>query len=257
MGVRIKSEAYNQWLTSASCKRLLAMEAGWLREVLVDLRGQHLLYSGIDSTPRFLKRNRMRHAFVMGMPWAKDNHCDARMSDDLWPLADESVEAVILQHSLDMSVRPHQMVREASRVLQSSGYLVIVGWNPYSIFGASKAAMTLSAKLPWIANCVSSNRLEDWLTLLDFRVERVSHIAHLWPLRMITESASRRFDRVAAGHNWLPSNAYILVARKTVAGTTRLKQRRWSLRPDFVPTPAIARLPAIHNIQPTGNCFKQ
>nr|WP_281423941.1 class I SAM-dependent methyltransferase [Oceanobacter mangrovi] len=200
------------------------------------------MYSGVDNTPRFLKRSRMRHAFNMGMTWTDSNAVDGLMAEDAWPLADESLDGVVLQHSLDMCARPHQLVREAARVLQPSGYLVVVGFNPHSVFGAVKLACTLSSQVPWVCNCVDSRRLRDWLTLLDFRVESVTSVAHLWPLRLLTESASRRFDRVFAGRNWLPANAYILVARKTIPGRTPSRQRRWQLPPGFASNPAIARV---------------
>ncbi|MDP2608755.1 class I SAM-dependent methyltransferase [Oceanobacter sp. 1_MG-2023] len=256
MGIRIKSEVYQQWIESGSARRLLSLEAGWLREALADFHGHHLLYAGIDNTPRFLKRTRLRHCFRMAPGWARDSGCDARMQDDAWPLADESVDVVVLQHGLDLSARPHQMMREAARVLVPSGYVVVVGFSPMSVFGLLRRGFTLSSRLPWVVNCVSAPRLSDWLTLLDFRVESVTPVAHLWPLRLLSEGASRRFDRVLAGHSWVPANAYIMVARKTVAGVTPIQPRRWLMNPGFgmaVPAARVAgdTLPTINNQLPT------
>ncbi len=233
MGIRIKSEVYQQWVNSDSARRLLALEAGWLREVVADFHGQHLLYTGVDNTPRFLKRARLRHYFRMAPVWAKGIDCDARMQDDAWPLANESVDVVVLQHGLDLSARPHQMIREAARVLVPSGYVVVVGFSPLSVFGVLRRCFTLSTRLPWVVNSVGASRLSDWLTLLDFKVESVTPVAHLWPLRLLSEGSSRRFDRVLAGNPWLPANAYMMVARKTVAGMTPIRPRRWQLNTDF------------------------
>ena len=229
MAIRIKSEVYGRWVGSPQAQRLLALEAGWLRDALSGLHGNHLLYLGIDDNPRFLQRSRCSHPFRMGLPWQREMAANARMADDAWPFADECLDVVVMQHGLDLSARPHQMIREASRVLVSSGYLLIVGFSPISLFGLMRKSMAFSTRLPWVVNSVAAERLCDWLTLLDFRVESVTPVAHLWPLKPGPEQVVRRMDRVLAGTRWLPSNAYVLVARKTVAGVTPIRSRRWAL----------------------------
>ena len=154
-------------------------------------------------------------------------HAQVKSSDQNWPLADESLDVVVLQHTLDMSRRAHQSIREACRVLVPNGYLVVVGFNPYSLWGMTRLIRTFSTELPWVTNPVAPGRLQDWLTLLDFRVEYIQHIAHLWPLRLGSERVSRRIDRVLANRNRFSGNAYLLVARKTVAGITPIRERRW------------------------------
>ena len=231
MGIRVKSDVYDRWIETASARRLLALEAGWLRDIVSGFHGQHLAYVGIDDTPRFLKRSQLRHPFRLGLPWQKNHPCAARVRDDAWPLPDHSVDVVVMQHGLDMSVRPHQMVREAARVLVPHGYIVIVGFSPMSIFGVLRRINVFSTRLPWVVNCVDAHRLRDWLTLLDFRIESVSPVLHLWPLRLLSEGSSRRMDRLLVGRRWLPGNGYILVARKTVAGMTPISPQRWQFLP--------------------------
>ena len=230
VGSRIKPEIYQRWLLRPATQRLLALEAGWLRDWVSQLHGCHLLYSGIDAEPRFLQRSRLQHSFRMGLPWARGVvDPQGEMADGAWPFADESLDVVVLQHSLDMSHRPHQMIREAARTVMPNGYLIVVGFNPYSWWGGMRWLRTFSTELPWLTHPVSESRLRDWLLLLDFRVEQVSPVAHAWPLNIISESVSRRIDRVLAGTRWLPANAYVLVARKTVAGLTPIRPRRWQL----------------------------
>jgi len=231
MGIRVKSDVYDDWITTVSARRLLALEAGWLREVVSGFHGHNLLYTGVDNTPRFLKRSQLRHPFQLGLPWQKNHACAARVRDDAWPLMDGSVDVVVMQHGLDLSARPHQMVREAARVLMPHGYLVVVGFSPFSLFGAVRRINMFSSRLPWAVNCVDSHRLRDWLTLLDFRVESVTPMLHWWPLRWMSESSSRRVDRLLYGKHWMPANGYLLIARKTVAGMTPISPQRWQFLP--------------------------
>ncbi len=231
MGIRVKSDVYDRWIKTVSARRLLALEAGWLREVVSGFHGENLAYVGVDDTPRFLKRSQLRHPFCLGLPWQKNHPCAARVRDDAWPLPDNSIDVVVMRHSLDMSVRPHQMVREAARVLMPHGYIVVVGFSPVSLFGVLRRINLFSTRLPWVVNCVDSHRLRDWLTLLDFRIESVTPALHLWPLRLISEGSSRRVDRLLHGSGWVPGNGYILVARKTVAGVTPISPQRWQFLP--------------------------
>lgn len=241
--VRIKPEIYQQWLERRDTRRLLALEGGWLKEWVCQLHGQRLLYAGIDDQPRYLKRSRLQHNFRMGLDWQREViQPDAWMAQGDWPLPDASVDVVVLQHVLDMSTRPHQIIREAARVIVPNGYLIVTGFNPYSLWGGVRWLRTFSTGLPWVTNPVSEFRLQDWLTLLDFRSEYSAAIAHSWPLILGSERISRRVDRVLAGNRWLPASAYLHVARRTVAGMTPIRPRRWQLNDSFTLQPAIGRV---------------
>lgn len=223
----IKPAQYSKWLEKESTQRLLALEASWLKSWLQQLYGCHLAYAGIDSTPRFLNYSRTLHQFRLGLPWSMNvADCDARINDDAWPLAEQSVDVVVLQHALDMSAKPQQLIKEASRCLVPNGYLIVLGFNPNSIWGGWRWLQTFSSKLPWLTRPVSIKRLKDWLSLVDLKVEQEFNAAHVWPLRIGSEDLSRRIDRVLAGTRWLPANAYLVVARKTVAGLTPIRMHR-------------------------------
>lgn len=227
----IKPEAYQQWLTTATAQRLFAIEASWLRGWVKQFYGHHLAYTGIDPTPKFLRFSRTRHCFKLGFPWACDvaEH-DAYARDDEWPLANESLDVIILQHTLDMSRNPHQLLREVSRTLVPGGYVVILGFNPYGFWGGWRWLRSFSSKMPWITRPLSRRRLLDWLTLLDLHVEQTTGCAHLWPVFLGSEPITRQVDRVLAGTPWLPANAYLVVARKTIAGFTPIRQNRRQYR---------------------------
>ena len=240
--IRIKPEMYLDWVSTPVAQRLLALEAGWLREWTSQLHGHNLLYAGIDNQPRFLRHGRTQHAFNMALQWQRqDVEAAGIMNDDAWPFADNTLDVVVLQHGLDMSGRPHQIIREAARSIVPSGYLIVTGFNPYSLWGGVCWLRTFSTRMPWITNPVSERRLRDWLTLLDFRIEHSNPIAHTWPLTLGSEKLSRRTDRVLAGVRWLPASGYILIARKTIAGMTPIRPRRWVLsEPAFGMTQPLA-----------------
>ena len=51
------------------------------------------------------------------------------------PLQAESFSTVLLPHVLEGNPLPHQVLREAHRVLMHEGYIVITGFNPLSLLG--------------------------------------------------------------------------------------------------------------------------
>lgn len=224
---RIKVEVQKDWLSLPSTQRLLALEAGWLGEWMRQLYGRHILYAGVDEQPEFLSKSPSQHCFRFGLPWQRGLvEVQAEIDDTDWPLPDESIDVVVLQHAIDMTNRPHQLIREATRSMISGGYLIVVGFNPWSWWGGVRWLRRLySTQLPWVANPVAPDRLIDWLTLLDFRVEHCSTAAHLWPMGVGSEKISRHIDRVMAG-SYLPGNLYVLVARKTVAGMTSIRPQK-------------------------------
>lgn len=238
---RIKVSHYRDWLKDSATRRLLALEAEWLKEHLRAFRGLHMAYIGIDEHPGFFKFSRCSHVFRLGMKWQRDAvSADAWITESQWPLPDNSIDAVVLQHSLDLSRRPHQIIREASRVLIPNGYLIVTGFNPYSVWGGLRWFHLFSTKLPWISNPVAANRIKDWLTLLDCRTENTWQGGYLWPFRLGSEQLSLRVDRVLANRYSLGGNVYTLTARKTVAGVTPIRQAMWRQPPDgfSLPVPA-------------------
>lgn len=223
----IKPEHTVSWLKTQSAARLLVLESGWMRHWVKQLRGQHLLYIGIDPKPKFLKNSRAAHVFHFGLPWSDPSaQVQAQVDEDNWPLPDASVDVILLQHAIDMSTQPHQLLREATRCLVPNGYLIIMGFNPLGLWGGWRWLHTFSSSLPWMMQPVSNGRLQDWLLLLDMRVEQRFACGHLWPLSLGIERMTRRVDRVMAGKPWLPANLNLVVARKTVAGMTAIRQPR-------------------------------
>jgi SAM-dependent methyltransferase len=85
------------------------------------------------------------------------------------PIANGSIDVLILPHVLEFEVNKHQVLREVERVLKPEGKLFILGFNPWSIHGVLQYLPRKSSF--WRADFVSSHRLLDWLSLLKFDTE--------------------------------------------------------------------------------------
>ena len=52
-----------------------------------------------------------------------------------WPLSEHAADVVVLEHGLDFSLSPHDLLREAARSVRPGGHLLIIGINPWSSWG--------------------------------------------------------------------------------------------------------------------------
>ncbi len=140
------------------------------------------------------------------------------------PVASDSVDAVILPHTLDFSPDPHQVLREVERVLIPHGRMIIVGFNPFSLWGAWHLFGRRRGNVPWCGHFLSYPRLNDWLTLMGFDVERMDVMEFRPPTRSLRleaiERLGRRFWPMLAG-------VYTVRAVKRVSRVTPIRQQ-WS-----------------------------
>ena len=225
---KLDNKDYKRWLKTQSAQRMLSLQSAWLQNNLGRFTGSHLMYQGLDPKLDLLSTSPIQHIFRMAVPWQEGILTDAWMECSDWPLPDQCLDLVVMQHSLDFTNRPHQMIREAARTIVPSGYLVIIGFNPWSWWGGVQKTMPFSTDIPWVANSVSTKRLHDWLLLLDFTVQSTETLGHLWPITCFPERFSKRVDSVMAGAVGM-GNFYMVVAQKTTVGMTSITSRRWPM----------------------------
>lgn len=149
------------------------------------------------------------------------------------PFEARSVGLLVLPHVLEFSDHPHQILREAQRVLVPEGHLVVLGFNPVSAWGVVR--LFRGNRMPWNGRFTSLNRVKDWLKLLNFEL-----IAG----RMIYYKPPLQSDRLRhwlgflerAGDRWWPLGAavYAVTARKREIGVTPLHPA-WKKQPRLNP----------------------
>lgn len=233
---KVKPEDYQRWKLSSAAQRMLALESAWLRHQVGQLPGHHLLYHGLDSheynsqqyNSAWLDSSPIAHTIIMGMNWQKGIITPAAwVMSDAWPFADQSLDVVVLQHSLEFTQRPHQMIREATRVLSPDGSLVITGFNPWSWWGLSRALLPFSNTMLAKANSISLGRLKDWLILLDYSLEECVSTGYLWPLTVLPAELSLQIDQKMTSQALMMGGLYKIVAKKNTLGITHFPFKRW------------------------------
>lgn len=154
--------------------------------------------------------------------------------DDL-PLLEHSIDVCVLAHALEFSLDPHHVVREANRVLIPNGYLVITGFNPFSLVGLNQFIPYRRNQTPWNERLFSPMRVKDWLHLMGFEIQLDQRFLHSTLSGQIVPGPLRsHWESIAA--RYFPSfgSVYVIVAKKRLLPLTPIKAK-WQLRPRFEP----------------------
>jgi len=217
----------SSWYKTELGQELLQNEKDILDRVLPSMFGYHLVQTGIGEPHWLAEASTIHHkVYLSEQPQTSDRYrCVCSRLDEL-ALATESVDVAILHHGLDFESAPHRALREIARAVIPGGRIVIIGFNPWSLWGLGRFILMQTAGMPWSANFLSPYRISDWLKLLDFHVEGYESTAFGLP------TANRRARRL---FNWLSylgqriwqqrGGVYVLVAVKQVATITPIKPR--------------------------------
>ncbi len=226
------SQDMQAWLDTPLGKALVAEELTQINESLSCVFGYYLLQLGVDSNLDLSEQSRISHKFSLHPQVAGTGSPGALADFNHLPLATESIDAVILHHALDFSQTPHHLLREATRVIIPRGHLVIIGFNPLSLWGACSYLARFFTKRPrWRNQYLRLGRLMDWLSLVDLEPVQVSQGFYRPPLAY-PKAIKHLHWMESWGKRWrLPwGGFYLIVARKDHLAMTPLKPE-WQAAP--------------------------
>ncbi len=221
------------WYNRPLGQQLLAEERQQMERVLANLFGYHILQVGCLLGDDLLAYSRIPHKVLLDPDATRRTLIPgAYVYPDSLPIATDSVDVVLLPHTLEFERNPHQILREADRVLIPEGHVVVMGFNPWSLWGMASLLRGRKRKAPWCANFLSPNRIRDWVELLGFDVVRVEHFFFRPPLQHRAIMARCNLMERLGSRFWPRlSGVYILVAKKRVTTITPIKERWRKARP--------------------------
>ena len=157
------------------------------------------------------------------------------------PLVPDNADLMILHHLCDFSDHPQQVIREAVLSLAPEGKLIVVGFNPFSLWGLWRLFVLWFKPMPWRANFIGPQRMTDWLTLLNCQVDQKKFIIYKPAIKQHRLSAKFGFIGTLAERYNLPFGAvYVITATKKTRARTliRSRWRRPELKPLIIPKPS-------------------
>lgn len=135
--------------------------------------GHHLIRVGALSSEMNCSECLINHQVnVLSQP-NDSNRAGVIAEYDELPLQNNSIDLALLSHVLEFSVDPHQVLREAHRVLIPNGNIILTLFNPWSLLVLSKLWPFKTKPVFSNARLFSIARVKDWLNLLGFEVTDV------------------------------------------------------------------------------------
>lgn len=220
-----RAMSLRDWYRRPLGRQLAAVEQAALAAQLQTLFGYHMVVIDPPWGECPLDDSRIPHHVIQSVGPLTQPGVGLSGHTDNWPILTDSVDAIVLPHTLELSTNPHQVLREADRSLIPDGHLVIIGFNPFSLWGLRRKLTRRSNRMPWGARFQSLHRIQDWLGLLGFDTLHSHYLFQRPPVRSRRVLARLGFMEPASGQGtMLLSAAYILVARKRTVVMTPLRE---------------------------------
>lgn len=209
-----RHESFERWFQTPLGRALLADQRRFVDMQLQSLTGARQLQVGVSHRLPLATGTDFSQKIMTTPRWTPQipdgvTVCDA---DEL-AFPGDSMDLVLLHHTADFSPYPHQVLREAARLLRGEGTIVLIGFNPLSVWGARKL-ITRSEEGPWGGRFLFRGRMEDWLNLLGFNVETSVTRFCRWPLQRSGRKARSRMEHWISGNRFLPVGAYYCILAK-------------------------------------------
>lgn len=211
-----------QWLTTPLGQHFLTQETRYFDSVVANVFGFNAVQIGHPELD-FLRNCRIPQRFHVGFEGAVAVRADVA----LLPFASQSIDLVVIPHTLEFARHPHQVLREVERILMPEGHLFISGFNPRSFWGARRWFKPDQREFPWSGHFIHLSRLKDWLSLLGMETEGGKMCCYVPPFRQ--HKWLQRFAFMeAAGDRWwaMGGGVYFIEAVKRVQGM-RLITPNW------------------------------
>lgn len=259
LGHGLAAAELSRWLRTPAGSYLLAWEQRFIDAAVVDWFGFHALQLGLPQL-HGLRTNRMPHRWLAlnhlpddvppapeGPPArgpathpleyrpeplaetvAEAGKAAIYCEFDALPFEANSLDLVLLPHTLELAADPHRCLREVERVLRPEGRVVILGLNPASLWAVRQNLARVNGRLlsraprlylPEEGEYIGYWRLRDWLRLLSFEVERAQFGCYRPPLLSDAWLSRWQWIEKPGGKWWTVLGAlYGVVAVKRVHG---------------------------------------
>ena len=222
--MQITVDALDAWLAGPLGQTLLAAERVAAAAALEQVFGTQFLQIGQwGPVEGFLPLARTPRRALIAEPGARGD-CVCHASS--LAVQSQSVDAVLLPHTLEFEPEPHEVLREVERVLVGEGHVLVLGFEPAGAWGLRHYGASAGFP-PGLVRMLSRGRLRDWLRLLGFEVLEARRFLHALPIERLQGGAlARALERGAKQLGGRFGAVYLLKAKKRVYTLTPVRPQR-------------------------------
>ncbi len=223
MGAADLYEQLGHWYASRAGQESLTLIHEHLSHLQENLYGQRALYCGPGALfdEASMSRGEFDHRFFMH-PGRSSSQFRGR--PEALPLVSNCLDLLALAHPLELSDQPHGILREADRTLVGNGYLLLVGFNPWSWYGLCR--LLAVGRFPWDRHFYGSGRVKDLLSVLNFQIRDCRYAAFRPPIQSrFLQRRSRALEIQARWRLDHLGGVYCMLARKSRVPVTPTRER--------------------------------
>lgn len=215
---------FNEWLDIPLGKYILNLEHIMVGNIAARKFGMHALVLGEYKFLECLEQSCITSKVLCNMEYKPNKtHLSIQTRLDKLPIDTDSMDLILMAHVIEMDKNPHEVLREAYRVLRPEGELLLMAFNPFSLWGFWRQFAKYAGHMPWRSRFYSRGKLEDWLALLGFDIMRVTYLGYCLPLSFGKRNKFKYFvEKISQKINIPVGAVYIIRAKKRVEGMTPL-----------------------------------
>jgi SAM-dependent methyltransferase len=237
------SSALRHWFETDMGRVVLAVERRLLTRCLADCFGYHLLQLSANNNLDLYGDCRVQRCFKAGpvnpdLAAQDGGAAFVRCSFEELPFETGSIDVALVHHVPEFSADPHAVLRELYRVIMPGGRVILIGFNPWSAFGARMVLGRWRQGSVWRNHFFSATRMNDWLQLLGFETESIDYGFHRLPLHRAAHWPESGENDNAWSRHWPFGGIYVITAVKQVSKFIPLKPHWSTVRPVLTPLSA-------------------
>lgn len=221
------------WYQHGAGSRFMTAEREELTNILPRLYGYHLVYLGEPDLASLVQSSLISHRILINphLMGQTSNISGLTGALEALPILSDSVDVVVLPHTLEQATNPHEVLRETHRVLIPEGHVVITGFNPISMWGTWYGFKHMLGRIHNQGKMLSPNRVRDWLKLLNFQIIGGRMFYFRPPIDNERVNQKLKFMEKWGEHCWpVFGGAYSLLAVKRVIPLTPIRAK-WRPEP--------------------------
>ncbi len=223
------SESLTHWFSYGAGLSVSNLESALLKNLSKDIFGYHLiLIEDFGNISKAFQECPVNCQTILRESIKSPEKSSIHARGEEMPLANDSIDLAVLPHTLDFSEDPQQILRETERVLIPEGRLLIVGFNPISLWGVWRIFFRKFSKIPWCAHFFTQRRISDWLSLLGFDIECVDVCSFFPPVKnRPLQKYFSSIEKFGSKYLTMVAGIYVVRAVKRVS-TVRPIESRWA-----------------------------
>jgi len=214
--------ALTEWYKKPIGAVLLQSELVGLSGILPQIFGYYIMQiGGPINNDKVLATSHIHNHIIVNPDTTIPNDSPAVQCQlDELPFLPDSIDAAVLFHVLEFAQNPKAILKEIYTTLMPNGYVIIFGFNPYSLWGMAPLWQK-QKEVPWFGNWISPRHMRHLLAKIGFSIGDYK----TFYFRPPSTSVERLLFLEGLGQIFWPycGASYMFIAQKTHTTLTPIK----------------------------------